>query len=415
MNENPSELHDIAVVGAGPAGLTAALALAECGLQTLCVGPRFTPNNAKPDTRTIALMGGSIELLKTLGVWNTCANHSEALRTIQMIDATGNSLTAPTVEFHARELGLAAFGYNVPVTILIAALQERLDASDNAEHVETRAVQSIDFADDRATLNLSEGTSICASLVAGADGRNSIVRRSAGIETITWEHDQKAIACNFAHTKPHNNISTEFHRKPGPFTLVPLPGNNCGLVWVEKSERVAEIMTYDDGTFIAAMQDILRGHLGNIVEVGPRAAFPLSVQTAKSFGEGRAVLIGEAAHTFPPIGAQGLNLSFRDAAMFVECATAAKKAASENWASEAVTAYDKARRLDVWTRTAAVDLLNRSLMTDFLPFQAARSFGLQAMRLFAPLRRFTMRRGLEPISERPKLMRPGATPADLCV
>lgn len=413
--EQPNETYDVAVIGAGPAGLAATAALADCGLRTLCVGAPFAPDPIKPDTRTIALMGGSITLLKTLNVWPDCSENAEPLRSIQMIDATSNLLKAPPIVFHASELDLDAFGYNVPNAKLVAALHKKISNHQNADYLETQAVSEIIKESDGAQLSVvtKEGATYCAALVLGADGRNSIVRKSAKIETITWRHDQTALAFDFEHSKPHKNISTEFHRKAGPFTTVPLPGNKSGLVWVETEQKAQQLMSLEDKDLIREMEGLMQGLLGRISNIGPRAAFPLCVQTAKTFGKDKIALIGEAAHVFPPIGAQGLNLSFRDAAMFAECAINAKLHSNAAWAEKAVADYNAKRRVDIWSRTAAVDLLNLSLISNFVPLQAARTAGLHAMRLFGPLRRFTMRKGLDPIANSPKLMQPGISPADL--
>jgi 2-octaprenyl-6-methoxyphenol hydroxylase len=144
--------------------------------------------------------------------------------------------------------------------------------------------------------------------------------------------------------------------------------------------------------------------LGKVTVESGRGLFPLCVETARSFGARRVALIGEAAHVFPPIGAQGLNLGLRDAATIVELVAEARRAGGDPGAAGLLAQYDRLRRPDVTSRTVAIDLLNRSLLSDFLPVQGARGFGLYLMDRIAPLRHALMREGVEPRSE-PRLMR----------
>src|SRR5690349_7398198 len=116
----PSHSNKAAVVGAGPAGLAAALALGRTGLKTELIGPPAQKPNAAPDRRSAALFAGSIEFLKNLGVWDAVAAESEPITAIRMIDDTGSLLRAPEVTFTAAELGLAEFGWNIPNRTLVA-------------------------------------------------------------------------------------------------------------------------------------------------------------------------------------------------------------------------------------------------------------------------------------------------------
>jgi 2-octaprenyl-6-methoxyphenol hydroxylase len=131
-----------------------------------------------------------------------------------------------------------------------------------------------------------------------------------------------------------------------------------------------------------------------------RGLFPLSVATARQFAAERIALVGEAAHVVPPIGAQGLNLGLRDAAAIADLALAAHRDGRDLGGDDVLVAYDKARRTDVAGRTVAIDLLNRSLLSDFLPVQGARGLGLYILDRIGPLRRAIMREGVAPSSNR---------------
>ncbi len=140
------------------------------------------------------------------------------------------------------------------------------------------------------------------------------------------------------------------------------------------------------------------------VEPG-RGVFPLAVETADCFARVRIALVGEAAHVVPPIGAQGLNLGLRDAAAIAEIVADAARQHRDVGAPDVLARYDSERRADVTSRSMAVDLLNRSLLTDFIPAQGIRGLSLYLIDRIGPLRRALMREGVTPGALQPRLMR----------
>jgi len=170
--------HDVAVVGAGPAGLAAALGIACQGAKVAIVGPP----TAAADNRTAALFTGSLQLVRSLGAWDDCSASGEPLLAIRIIDDTGSLLRAPEVLFTAAEVGLDAFGCNIPNVVLTQALRRQAAANGAITLLET-SVTSLDIGSASAALRLADGTSLSARLVIGADGRKSLCRSAAGIGT----------------------------------------------------------------------------------------------------------------------------------------------------------------------------------------------------------------------------------------
>jgi 2-octaprenyl-6-methoxyphenol hydroxylase len=242
-------------------------------------------------------------------------------------------------------------------------------------------------------------------LAIGADGRRSLCRAAAGIGIDERRYEQMALTLSFKHTRPHRDISTEFHTPSGPFTLVPLPGNRSSLVWVLEPADANALAALDDAELSSEIERASHSILGKI-EVEPgRGLFPLGVATARRFAANRIALIGEAAHVIPPIGAQGLNLGLRDAAAICEVAVAARRAGEDIGGINALARYETMRRSDIGSRTLAIDLINRTLLTDFLPVQGARGLGLYLIDRIGPLRRALMREGVTPGAAQPRLMR----------
>jgi 2-octaprenyl-6-methoxyphenol hydroxylase len=389
---------EVAVVGGGPAGLVAAIALATAGIETFLIAPPVE----KPDHRTTALLAGSVTALETLGVWPACVPDAAPLKKIRIVDSTERLIRAPEVLFDAAEIDLDAFGYNIENRHLIAALEARVAALQ----IPRIAAAALSIASDGSGVTIKHaGGNARVRLVIGADGRRSLCRAAAGICTQQRSYPQTALTLNLAHARPHDGTSTEFHTARGPFTLVPLPGRRSSLVCVLDPNGAAELAAMNDVELSAAIERRARSLLGKMSVEQGRGVFPLTIQTADAFARARIALVGEAAHVVPPIGAQGLNLGLRDGATIAELVADARRQNTDVGSPDVLARYATQRRADVLSRTIAVDLLNRSLLTDFLPAQGVRGLSLYLVDRVGPLRRALMREGVTPAVSQPRLMR----------
>ena len=379
---------EIAVIGRGLAGSAAALAMARSGRNVALVAPP----SGDADRRTTALMDQSIHFMEKLGLWPDVLPRAAALSTMQIIDGTDRLLRAPVVAFKSEEIGLSAFGYNMPNQALIAAFDRAIAAEPNITAFAV-AAETIEIGSEAVQITLTDAVEIRADFVVGADGRQSKTREAAGVGLRNWSYPQTALVMNFAHTVPHHDVSTEFHTASGPFTQVPLPGMRSSLVWVvapAEAERLSALPLSELSHLVEARMQSVLGAV--TVEEGVQA-WPLSGMTAARFGKGRAAFVGEAAHAFPPIGAQGLNLSLRDVMALVELLGGTPEQPIDPAAGDR---YHRLRRTDVLSRTASVDLLNRSLLSGLLPVQMLRAAGLHLLSGLAPLRQIVMREGIAP-------------------
>ncbi|WP_321446484.1 FAD-dependent monooxygenase [uncultured Cohaesibacter sp.] len=383
---------DVAVVGSGPAGHVAAIQMAKLGLSCVLIGPE----HGGEDGRTTALLGSSVPYLQSLGLWDAIAAEGQALKIMRLIDDTGRLFKAPTTEFDSSEIELEAFGYNIDNNRLVATLHAALDALDPERVIQDKQLaRSVRLESHGAMIEMEDGSVWQARLAIAADGRKSIVREAAGIEMRKWSYPQTAMVVNLHHpSTPHNNISTEFHTKTGPFTLVPYrDGFTSSLVCVVKAEDAERLKGMDRHLLALELERRAHSIYGAFEVISDPQSFPLSGMVAKQFYGPRAALIAESAHAFPPIGAQGLNLSLRDISSLAEVIR--EDGAGDPGADDVVQTYGQLRRSDIWSRTAGVHMLNMSLISA-LPFgQGARTAGLALANMVPSLRKLMMKAGLD--------------------
>jgi len=387
---------DILIAGAGLAGLTAAYGMAKAGFGVVCCGATERTGRG----RTVALLNQSVAFLKSLGLWADLEARAAPLRSLRLIDNTGAFFPPRPVEFNALEIGLDAFGWNIENDLMAEALAAKVGQIPGVERI-AAGIEAYDFSDGAIRARLRDGRKISAWLAIGADGRDSKARRAAGLEARIHRYPQTALTAHLAHRLPHDDFSTEFHTRGGPFTLVPLPGrpaadNRSSLVWVMGQEDARRREGLGDEALSREIELEAHSLLGAMRIEGERGFFPMIRQTVPKIAAERLALVGDAAHVLPPIGAQGLNLGLRDVEAIIACAVKARAEGRDIGGPETLRAYEGARRADVMLRTGAVDGLNRSLLSHFAPVHFARGAGLAALSAVGPLRRLVMRAGIGP-------------------
>lgn len=319
--------------------------------------------------------------------------HAAPLSTMRIVDATRRLIRSPAVTFRAAEIGEDAFGFNIPNAALNAALAARVRAE---QRIDRRAcmVEAWQPGAHAVTARLGDGTTVRAALAVAADGRGSPARAAAGIATRTRRLPQSALVLNFAHARHHGFTSTEFHTEDGPCTQVPLPdGRRSSLVWVMRPSDAEALERLDETALSERLERRMQSILGRVTIEPGRQVYPLSTALPARFAARRIALVGEAAHVFPPITAQGLNLGLRDVA---ELAEIVRTHGEDPGAPAALARYDARRRPDIAARSHVVNLFNASLLTPLLPAQLARSAGLGILDRLPALRGFFMREGMRP-------------------
>lgn len=393
------ETTDILISGGGVAGLTAACAFGSAGFPVICVDPSppVTEGGADgADLRTTAFLQPSISVLEAAGLWSRLEPHAAPLQIMRIIDAGGPEPEARlTKDFDAADISDAPFGWNLPNWLLRREMVARLAELPNVSFRPGVGFARMLVRDAEALVTLTDGRQIAAKLVIGADGRTSPVREALGIAVKTMRYGQKALAFAVSHDIPHQNVSTEVHRKGGPFTLVPLPDREdrpaSAVVWMETGPEVARLAALPVPEFEAEMTARSSGVLGPLTLITRRSVWPIISQIANRLSGPRTVLIAEAAHVVPPIGAQGLNMSLADLAALLDLAETHR----DDPGQPAVTdLFHRQRHLEVQARVTGIDLLNRASMAEAPALRDLRAKALNALYSARPVRQMLMRAGL---------------------
>ena len=348
-------------------------------------------------------MAPSVAALDALGVWPACRDDAAPLRVMRIVDDTGRLWRAPEVRFEAAELGLPAFAWNIENAHLVAALWRRVAETPALVHLDAQA-HAVRTDDDGVTIDLAGGG--IAAVPACRRGRRPRVDLPDRCRHCA---QAKKLSADRLDLRFHPHAAAPGHLDGIPHRTRPLYGGAAARPALKprlrgrQSGGRAPCGIYRQRNSTVEIERRSHSILGKThVEPG-RGAFPLSIATATAFAANRIALVGEAAHLIPPIGAQGLNLGLRDAVTIAEIAGDMFRDGGDIGAATA--AYDRRRRADVMTRTTAADLLNRSLLSEFLPVQGLRGLGLYAMDRIGPLRRAIMREGVGPRASLPALMR----------
>jgi 2-octaprenyl-6-methoxyphenol hydroxylase len=386
----------VLVAGTGLTGLTAAIAFAKAGFDVVCCGA----DERIAGGRTVAMLDRSVCYLDSLGLWDAIQTDAAPLRTLRIVEDKRAIFPPRPIEFKSTEIGLDAFGWNVENDRFADALAAEAKRTSGVERL-GRAVAQYDFSGKWATARLDNGLRVAASLVIGADGRKSPAREWAGLQSRVHRYPQSALTAILAHRLPHNDVSTEFHTRSGPFTLVPLPARaqapqRSSVVWLMSNEDARRREALPEPTLEREIERQARSILGAMRLEGPPGLYPIARQIVPRITSQRLALVGDAAHAFPPIGAQGLNLGLRDVKAIVACALEARMEGRDIGAEAVLRRYERERRTDIAMRTGFVHGLNQSLLTRFAPIDFARGAGLAALGSIGPLRRLVMREGVAP-------------------
>ncbi|MGJ8564384.1 MAG: UbiH/UbiF/VisC/COQ6 family ubiquinone biosynthesis hydroxylase [Alphaproteobacteria bacterium] len=399
--------YDIAIIGGGLVGLTAALACASKGARIVLLD-RDDPAahlEASFDGRASAIAASSFNMYRHLGIAKALEGHIQPITDILITDGeTGQAPSPLTLHFDSQDIGGAPMGYMIENHRLRRALLEATAAHENITIIAPVIIEDINRSPERAAIHVSCEEDIHASLIVAADGRNSFCRRRAGIDVTTMPYDQKAIVTTVEFDKPHHGIAHELFLPKGPFAILPLTGNRASIVWTDSPRAVDAAIALPDEAFTAELARRFGDFLGDVRPCAPRWAYPLSLQMAERYTSERLALIGDAAHAIHPIAGQGLNMGLRDAAALADIAGEALTNGLDVGGAS-LENYEVWRNFDNSALAGATDILNRFFSNNIGPLKHARRLGLGLVNKISPVRTFFMKEASGQIGDLPSLLR----------
>jgi 2-octaprenyl-6-methoxyphenol hydroxylase len=384
---------DVVIVGGGHAGLLLGVALSHGGIAVRLVErqARAAILAAPADGRSLALLAGSMAILRRVGAWPQLAPHAEPVERVEVVDVEGGG----QVRYDSERHGKGPFGAGVEHASLRRALLEAFLTQAGDDAWQQGEVASQRRVGDLMEVTFADGSRCRAPLVVGADGRASRVRELAGITVDRWAYDQHALAMVVRHQHPHRGTVREWMRRGGPLAILPLRGRRTGVTWVERKQESMTLAALSRTDLLAAFTQATGGVLGTVeVESGP-TFYPLGAQHARTYVAPRVVLVGDAAHGVHPIHAQGFNMGVADVGALADALQSARARGLDLGSGEALLPYARARRGDNTQRLWLTDGLARLFAADLGPLRTARSLALDAIERVPPLKRLAVRHGMQ--------------------
>nr|WP_086940277.1 FAD-dependent 2-octaprenylphenol hydroxylase [Thaumasiovibrio occultus] len=396
---------DIVIVGGGMVGLSLAAALKDAQLQIAVIEGR-EPELALSDdyaNRVSALTRASERYLQRLGVWDSIASRRVAPYT-QMAVWEHDSFGA--IEFDAADFGEDNLGHIVENQVIQAALWQQVAQQDNVEIFAPAICDSITMGGREAFVVLDDGRHLTASLVVGADGANSWVRRQLNIPLTHWDYGHHALVANIRTELPHQGCARQIFRPSGPLAFLPLPESDlCSIVWSLPPEEAQELLAMSPEAFTQALTVAFDNRLGLCELVGERASHPLTMRYARDFVVDRCVLIGDAAHTIHPLAGQGVNLGFMDAAALAQTIMALQAEGTFSGSKAELRSFERWRKAEAAQMIGAMEGFKHLFAGTNPAKRLVRSLGLRLANDLPGVKPVLIRRAMGLSGQLPDLAR----------
>ena len=368
------DLHDVAVIGAGLAGLALALSLAETGVDVMVLDRGDGTPSADP-IRTTTINATSYAQLARIGMIDRMAAANSPITPVHQINVTDHQSRseigakfAPTlnvsdqlIRWQDGDAPLAWVFRNHDLEAVLhqacldhpqITMKAKVTVTDyTPKHPQLGNIAAAIYAEDQAIY--------CARLIVAADGAASPIRVAAGLRSITRTPGQTAIVADIRTSKPHQHTAWQRFIPGGPVALMPLDDPHVmALVWTLKDADAATLLAADEGEFNHALMAAVGDDFGRLELAGQRLHWSLKLNHAiKPYAE-RLVLAGDAAHAIHPLAGQGYNLAIGDAIAITSAVRSAQKTGADIGARSVMMRYARTRFVETAAMTAATDGLN---------------------------------------------------------
>ncbi len=384
---------DIVIVGGGLVGMSLAVALAKCPCSMLLL----EQNQAAPlhanvlDLRTTGLTRSSEKLFMQAGVWQEIASTATPIERLD-ISEQGNFGAA---RIDANQHRISPIGYMVPNRHLIEKLSAQVAQLSNIKILSPATLDSVQANASGYEISVNhngEQVGFTTALLVGSDGGNSKVRSILGIDAEHKSYQQSAIITNVRTQKAHQNVAYERFTQHGPLAVLPIQDDCCALIWTQAEANVDSYLQMNDQMFLQSLQKAFGYRLGRFIEVGKRAAYPLSLTVSNELTRPHAVLIGNAAQTVHPVAAQGFNLGLRDVNTLVQMLVDIDF--NPEYINSMLEEYEQKRAPDRDHVIKLTDGLTRLFAHQAWPVKMLRSVGIRMISSLPAAQRGVLRRNL---------------------
>ncbi len=383
------ERFDLIIAGAGPAGSALACALVPWFKRIAVVDahpPRLQKDTGE-DPRTLALANTSARILSGLGVWRKVAAVATPIRDVHIFTVGDQSDT----HLDGSDTPFGALGFTVTAQQLTQVLHQHL-ADSPVKWFAPNRIQSVHIEEETACVSLEEGEPICGRLLVAADGTRSIIRDALGIQSRDTDYRQQAILVELASTPAAEQTAFEVLTPGGPLALLPNHGH-WSAVWVQDDAEAEKLLALDDDAFARRIEEQLGDRLVITELLGKRSHYSLHRVQAWTLAGERTALLGNAAHTVHPVGAQGLNLGFRDVATLAETLVQAVRAGVDPGSPALLEHYARQRMPDHRRVLEFTDALANLLGDDNHPLHPWLKTGLSLLGAVSPLQKGLVKLG----------------------
>jgi len=381
----PEQPVDVVVVGAGPAGLCFARALASSGLQVALVEqqPRAALADAAFDGREIALTHASRQVLEALGIWQRLdPAEISPLRDAKVMD--GSSPFALT--FAATQRDTQDLGWLVPNHLIRRAAWASVQDQPCLQLLDETRVAGVVPGAGRSVVTLADGRRLAARLVVAADSRFSSTRRMLGIGARMRDFGKSMLVCRMQIEVPHQHTAWEWFGYGRTMALLPLNGDQASAVITLPPRQIEALMAQDPARFGQSITDLFEQRLGAMVPSAAPVAYPLVGVYANAFVGDRCALIGDAAVGMHPVTAHGFNLGLAGAHRLANVLNQAAARGGDIGAPAGLASFERSHRLASRPLYEATNAIATLYTDDRLPARMLRRAGLRLAHGVTPFR-----------------------------
>ena len=393
MNK-PVDMLDVVIIGGGLVGGLTALLLAKGGIQATVLDAAPILDTEKvlsvANPRVLALSQATIHLLKTVNVWDKLARQMPYTG-MQVWNKNGYGEINFGQASQKMPSDEQSLGSMVEPSILNLAIQQQMLQQVQDYRTQVKVVR-VEQGVHCWIVQLADGTTLKTKLVIGADGANSFVREQAMIELDVLDYQQAGLSCAIRTTMPHQYVARQIFLPTGPLAFLPMASLNAeqaehwiSIVWTLPDDYADEYSALNDAQFMQLLTRESHHMLGEVLEVTPRAKFPLKARAAQRYVKAGLALIGDAAHVIHPLAGQGVNIGCLDAAVL--CDVLLKDKQRGVWAHEqTLKRYEHQRKGQNDAMMHSMSALGFIETSELFPFVWARNFGLKQVENQATLK-----------------------------